>query len=101
MPIQSYRDWINLWDKLKSKKLQTDRMWRLLRIFHELGDASKCVSYGEYYGKEGYKAELEKALSDALAMLYMMALNEGINLNHMEFIAIRELENAIEKRLPK
>jgi hypothetical protein len=93
--------WVNLWNRLKTKKLQTDRSWRLLRIVHEIGDASKCVSYGEYYGKEGYRSELEKALADTLAMLYMMALNEGFNLLHLEFVATHELENAIEKRLPK
>lgn len=101
MPKDRFAEWRKLWEKLKTKYKQTDREWRLLRLVQEVGDAAKCVTYSEYYGIEGFREELKKALADAFAMLIMMALNEGIELEEMEKLGLDELEHAIKERLPK
>jgi len=95
-------DWVALWDKLKVKFKQQDSEWRLLRLVQEIGDAAHALTYREYYGfKMDYNPEFKKALADAFAQLYMICFNEGFKIDEIETIGYKELEYAIEKRLPK
>jgi len=101
-------DWVMVWNVLKKKYKQENALWRLLRIFSEMGDAAKSITYLEYYkiGHKfkddviGYKAELKLALADTLAQTYMMILNAGLNLNEVETLGMNHLKDAINNRLP-
>lgn len=76
-------------------------MWRLSRIVDEVGGLAKSCGYYEYDESEGYLAEMKKSLGDIIAQVMMFICNEGFDIKEIEDIGYKELQYAIEKRLPK
>ena len=98
------RIWLSIYERLIVGLRQREPIYRVAMIVNQIGSLSKAVSYkyAYSYGKAPeWDAEVRISLSDLFAMTLMMAINEGINIDELEDLAFKRLDEFVKKRLPR